>query len=148
MPNQPYDSRMQRLLVIVLYVLGTVVIASALLAIVGGPTAEPGGGPVPASIDSEFRFAHVIWLAVGVILFWTLRRPAERAPVTRVLLVVAACGGIARLISLAVVGWPHPVYIGIGIVELVVVPLVIWWHSRVFFKEQSPVPERATEAAG
>ena len=139
---------MQRLLVIVLYLLGTVVIGSALLAIIGGPTAEPGGGPVPASIDSEFRFAHVIWLAVGVILFWSLRRPAERALVTRVLLVVAACGGLARLISLAVVGWPHPVYIGIGLVELVVVPLVIWWHSRVFFKEQGPVSKRATEVAG
>ena len=131
------------MLLVVLYFLGAVVVASALLAIVGGPTAEPGGGPVPPSIDSEFRFAHVIWLAVGVILFWTLRRPAERALVTRVLLVVAACGGLARLVSLAVVGWPHPVYIGVGVVELVVVPLVILWHSRVF-----PVGHRSSEIAG
>ena len=131
------------MLLVVLYFLGAVVVASALLAIVGGPTAEPGGGPVPPSIDSEFRFAHVIWLAVGVILFWTLRRPAERALVTRVLLVVAACGGLARLVSLAVVGCPHPVYFGVGVVELVVVPLVIVWHSRVF-----PVGHRSSEIAG
>ena len=134
---------MRRVLLVVLCVLGVVVVGSALLAIVGGPPAAPGGGPVPPSIDSEYRFAHVIWLGVGVVLFWSLRRPAEHALVTRVLLVVAACGGLARLISLAVVGWPHPVYIGIGIVELVVVPLVIWWHSRVY-----PVAPRTSAAAG
>ena len=134
---------MQRLLIIVLYLFVAIVVATSLLAIIGGPTAEPGGGPVPPSIDSEFRFVNVIWLAVGVILFWTLRRAAERALVTRVLLVIAACGGFARLVSLAVVGWPHPVFIGAIILELVIVPLVIWWHARVF-----PLPKRAPEGAG
>jgi hypothetical protein len=134
---------MRRGLIVVLYLLGVVVVATALLAIIGGPPATPGGGPVPASIDSEYRFTSVMWLGVGVILFWSLRRPAERAVVTRVLLVVAGCGGIARLISLAVVGWPHPVFIAAGIVELVVVPLVIWRHSRVF-----PVRRRTPEVAG
>jgi hypothetical protein len=132
---------MRRPLLVVLHGLGAVVVASALLAIIGGPAAAPGGGPVPPSIDSEYRFAHVIWLAVGVVLFWSLRRPAERARVTRLLLVVAAFGGVGRLISLAVMGWPHPVYIGVGILELVGVPLVIWWHSRVF-----PISRTATNA--
>ena len=123
---------MKRPLVILLYALGAFVIATALFSIIVGPTTVPGGGAVPPTIDSEFRFLKVIWLSVGVILIWTLRRPVERALATRVLLVVAACGGIARLISLFVVGWPHPVFIGAGILELAVLPLVIWWHSRVF----------------
>ena len=134
---------MQRLLLVVLAALGAFVIATALFSIIVGPAAVPGGGAVPPTIDSEFRFLKVIWLAVGVTLLWTLRRPAERALVTRVLLVVAACGGIARLLSFAVVGLPHPVFIGAGILELVVLPLVIWWHSRVF-----PVKARTPEVAG
>jgi hypothetical protein len=123
---------MKRLLVIVLAVLGAVPVATGLLAIIGGPTVAPGGGAVPPSIDSEYRFVNVFWLAAGLILWWTLRRAAERALVTRVALVIAASGGIARLISVLVVGWPHPVFIATLVLELVIVPLVIWWHSRVF----------------
>ena len=91
-----------------------------------------GGGPTTPSIDSEYRFVNVLWLGAGVILYWTLLKPAARALVTRVVLILAATGGIARLISVAVVGWPHPVFIGTIVLELVIVPLVIWWHARVF----------------
>jgi len=123
---------MPRLLIVVLAVLGAVPVATGLLAIVGGPTVAPGGGPTTPSIDSEYRFVNVFWLAAGLVLWWTLRRASERALVTRVVLVIAATGGIARLISVLVVGWPHPVFVGTIGLELVVVPLVIWWHSRVF----------------
>ena len=123
---------MPRLLIVVLAVLGAVPVATGLLAIVGGPTVAPGGGPTTPSIDSEYRFVNVFWLAAGLILWWTLRRASDRALVTRVVLVIAATGGIARLISVLVVGWPHPVFVGTIVLELVVVPLVIWWHSRVF----------------
>jgi hypothetical protein len=123
---------MTRLLLGVLWVLGAVPIASGLFAIIGGPIAAPGGGSTTASVDSEYRFVNVFWLGAGLILYWSLLKPAPRALVTRVVLIVAATGGIARLISVAVVGWPHPVFIAALGLELVVVPLVIWWHSRVF----------------
>ena len=45
---------------------------------------------------------------------------------------IAALGGFARLASWAAVGPPHPVFIGTIVLELVIVPLVIWWHSRAF----------------
>jgi hypothetical protein len=121
----------RRALIIVLAILGAIAAATALLAIIGGPTAEPGGGPTTPSIDSEYRFAHVIWLGAGVVLLWTLRRPEERALVTRVVLVIAAVGGLARLVSIAVVGLPHPVFVSAMVLELVIVPLVVLWHSRV-----------------
>ncbi|CAN5157281.1 hypothetical protein BH11ACT3_BH11ACT3_00130 [soil metagenome] len=133
---------MKRLLIVVLAVLAFVPVATGLLAIIGGPTVAPGGGPTTASIDSEYRFVNVFWLAAGVILVWSLFRAAERALITRVALIIAASGGIARLISIAVVGLPHPVFIATIGLELVVVPLVIWWHSRVF-----PVRRMNTEMA-
>jgi hypothetical protein len=133
---------MRRFLLGVLWLLGAVPIATGLLAIIGGPTVAPGGGPTTPSVDSEYRFVNVFWLGAGLILYWTLLRPAPRALVTRVVLILAASGGIARLISVAVVGWPHPIFVGTIGLELVVVPLVIWWHSRVF-----PVTSPAAEAA-
>jgi hypothetical protein len=122
----------RRLLLVVLGVLGAVPIASGLFAILAGPAFAPGGAPTTASVDSEYRFVNVFWLGAGLILYWTLLKPAPRALVTRVVLVLAASGGIARLISVAFVGWPHPVFIGTIGLELVVVPLVIWWHSRAY----------------
>jgi hypothetical protein len=123
---------MRPLLLAVLWVLGAVPIASGLFAIVMGPQFAPGGGVTTPSVDSEYRFVNVFWLGAGLILYWSLLNPAPRALVTRVVLILAATGGIARLISAAVVGWPHPIFVGTIALELIVVPLVIWWHSRVF----------------
>ena len=138
--------RSRKLLLGVLWVLGAVPIASGLFAILGGPALAPGGGPTTPSVDSEYRFVNVFWLGAGVILYWTLLRPAARALVTRVVLVLAATGGIARLISVAFVGWPHPIFIGTIGLELIVVPLVIWWHSRVYSGDPGPGPERSVTA--
>jgi hypothetical protein len=133
---------MKRLLLAVLWLFGAVPIATGLLAIIGGPTVAPGGGATTPSVDSEYRFVNVLWLGAGVILYWTLLKPAARALVTRVVLTLAATGGIARLISVAVVGWPHPIFIGTIALELVIVPLVIWWHSRVFPVERGVTANR------
>ena len=122
----------KRVLIIVLAILSVVPIGTGLLAIIGGPTFAPGGDSVTPSLDSEYRFVNVFWLAAGIILLWTLFKPSERALVTRVLLVIAALGGLARLWSALWVGWPHPIFIGTIVLELVIVPLIIWWHSRVF----------------
>ncbi len=133
----------RRLLLIVIAVLGVVPIATGLFAVIGGPPAEPGGEVISPSLDSEYRFAHVIWIGAGVVLWWSLRRPAERALTTRVVLVIAAAGGIGRIISAVLYGLPHPVFIAAGVVELVVVPLVVLWHGRVF-----PRPRASSDAQG
>ncbi len=127
----------------VIAVLGTVPVLSGLLGIVGGPAALPDGEAVNATVDSEYRFTNVFWLAAGLLLWWSLRRPRERAAVTRVILAIASLGAVPRLVSVAVTGWPHPVFIGALVLELVVVPLVIWWHVRTFPRSAEPEPRRA-----
>jgi hypothetical protein len=121
----------RRVLIIVLAILGAVAVGTGVYAIVFGPAAEPGGAPTTASVDSEYRFVNVFWLAAGVILWWSLLRLSERRIVTRTLLVIAFAGGLARLASAILAGWPNPVFIASMILELVVVPLVIWWHTHV-----------------
>jgi hypothetical protein len=53
-------------LLVVIAVLGAVPVLSGLLGIVIGPEALPGGGPVNATIDSEYRFTNTFWLAAGL----------------------------------------------------------------------------------
>lgn len=130
---------MRRALIVVLAILGGVAVASGLAGIVLGPAFIPGGAPVPASVDSEYRFTNVFWLAAGVALWWSLRRPEQRVLATRIPLALAALGGVARLISALVTGWPHPVFIATIVLELVVVPLVLWWHARTIAR-----PAKAT----
>lgn len=124
----------------VIAVLGTVPVLSGLLGIVGGPGVLPGGEAVNATVDSEYRFTNVFWLAAGLLIWWSLRRPQERAAVTRVILAIASLGAIPRLVSVAVTGWPHPVFVGALALELFVVPLVIWWHVRTFPRPAASEP--------
>ncbi len=60
-----------------------------------------------------------------------MARPEERAGPTRLLLGLAAAGGLPRLLSVRRTGWPHPVFRATLVLELLVVPLVLAWHARV-----------------
>jgi Domain of unknown function (DUF4345) len=131
----------KKILVVVLYVLGFFAVATGLLAIVGGADyviGGPGwsGGPhTDADVDSQLRFANAYWLVAGLILWWTARDPLPRALVTRVVLGTAVLGGLFRIISAIQLGLPLWFYWLTFGLEIIGLPLILWWHSRVF-----PVP--------
>ena len=116
----------------VIAALGIVPVATGLLGIVRGPAGAPGGASTTPSVDSEYRFVNVFWAAAGVLLWWTLFRPEERARITTGVLGLAAVGGLPRLLSWRTTGAPHPIFRGTVVLELVVVPAVMVWHSRAF----------------
>ena len=125
-------SRQRTALLAVLATLGAVPVASGIAGILRGPAGAPGGGPTTPSVDSEYRFVNVFWTAAGVLLWWTLRKPVERAEITRLVLGLAAFGGIPRLLSWRATGAPHPLFRGTVVLELLIVPAVIVWHVREF----------------
>jgi hypothetical protein len=134
----------RKILVVVLYLLGATAVVTGLLPVIGGPAALLGGAPAVPSVDSQLRYADLIWFGAGVVLIWSARKPLERAMATRAVLLIAAVAGVGRLISLIVVGVPHPFYLVTMGLELVVTPLIILWHSRVF---RASVPAAAQRAA-
>jgi Domain of unknown function (DUF4345) len=101
----------------------------------------PGGGETVTYFDSEYRFLNVVWLAVGVGLLWSLRKPGQRAVFTRAILLTLIGGGLARLVSVAAVGLPPGIFAGSLLVELIVIPALLIWHVRALRPQPGkPVP--------
>ena len=130
----------RRALLTVVAALGAVPVLTGLAGVVGGLTLTPDDNTAPPYFDSEYRFLSVVWAAVGVLLWWSLRHPQERATVTRVVLAVMVLGGVARLLGVALTGLPPvPFRISLGI-EVLVIPVILLWHRRVFPAQSPAVP--------
>lgn len=86
-------------------------------------TTPPHTGVWPATMDSELRFYAPLWGAYGLVLLHIARRlPATLGwiPPTAALFFL---GGIGRAISWLAVGAPHPFFLLLMVIELVL-PLV------------------------
>lgn len=139
---------MKILLQCLLYALGAAAIAIALSIMVQGPAATLAGGkavydalagqaaaPSPiwaAEMDSELRFYAALWGAYGILLILAARNLPARLHWVPGLAGVFFAGGIGRVISLAVVGAPHPFLIILMILELAspLLLLLCWFRLR------------------
>lgn len=120
---------LQRALRWFLILFGAVCAGIALVHIAFGPGSIPGSMPGNAVMDSEDRFYATLFLGFGLAQIWAARDLARRAGVVLALQATFFAGGIARLISVAAVGWPGPLFTFLGALELLIPPL-IWWALR------------------
>jgi len=97
----------------------------ALAHILLGTRAIPGVPPMPATIDSEDRFYASLFFGFGLAVIWCAREIRERHRELLALMAVFALGGLARILSMLMVGLPHPLFIGLTAVELLL-PLAVW----------------------
>lgn len=133
-----------RSLSLVLRLLGVACVAPALLHLVLGVGADrlldpslPASLTGLASLDSQNRFYGVTFGLYGVLLWLGAGEPGRYAPVLRVLIGLFFAGGVARLVSIGVVGIPSPPVLALGLIELVVPPLL--WKAV-----SSPAPTHST----
>ncbi len=112
-------------------VLATVaVVAGAVTVLTGGAFVLEAGGVSP-SVDSELRFYAAWYVGLGVLLFWTVPR-IERAGITiRTVCAVLLLAATGRVISLSVVGPPHPLYVALMVLELVVPIVLVPWQTAI-----------------
>jgi Domain of unknown function (DUF4345) len=122
---------MRKLLQALLGVFGVVVILISLLHLAFGPAAIPGAVPVNATMDSEDRFYAMPFLAFGATLIWCAKSVESKAAVVYFLMLTFFVGGVARLVSIALVGLPNNFFIAMLALELVLPFLLAYLQHRV-----------------
>ncbi|HEX6142529.1 MAG TPA: DUF4345 domain-containing protein [Geminicoccaceae bacterium] len=122
--------RGRRPLQLVVGVLSLVPIIGGAAGVAIGP-AMVGADAASADLDSHFRYLSGIFLALGLAFLWTVPAIERRTTVFRLLGALVVTGGAGRLLSLILAGPPSlPHIVGLGL-ELLVVPLLVLWQSRL-----------------
>jgi len=84
------------------------------------------------SLNSQLRFLGAIWFSSGVLAVFFLKDIERYVTLARVVLISIIVGGIGRVISAVQFGLPSPIFVAAMLVELIAVPVMLWWHFRLF----------------
>lgn len=123
-------TRSRRLLQVTVAVLSLVPLGAGTAGLVLGP-AFVGAGDASPDLDSHFRYLSGIFLAVGLTFCSTVPAIERRTARFRLAAALVVCGGLGRLLSLALLGPPSiPHLVGLGL-ELGVMPLLMVWQTSV-----------------
>ena len=87
--------------------------------------------PWPVDLDSHFRFLSGFFLAIGLAWYSCIPRVEAKTERFRLLAACTFTGGLARLVSLLLVGAPSPGHMAGLCVELLAVPALVWWQGHV-----------------
>ena len=82
-------------------------------------------------LDSQNRFYGVIFIGYGTLIFLCASDVRKYSSVLRIVAGFIFLGGFGRLVSIVLFGLPTPPVIALIAVELIGVPLLLWWHFRV-----------------
>ena len=129
-----YGGYMSKLaLQIVTGLVGIIPVATGVLALMGvlGPVYVALGVPRIVLLDSNLRFFGGVWLGLGLALCWLIPTIERQTVLFRVLWGMIFIGGIGRILSMMLLGWPPVAFVVFTAIEMVGAPLCIWWQVRV-----------------
>ena len=121
----------RRLLQLIIAVLALVPISAGLAGVLTGPGFLTTSPPWSTDLDSHVRFLSGVFLVLGLAWWSCIPHIETKSERIRLLGIATFVGGLARLYSLILVGAPTAGHlVGLGL-ELVAVPLILLWHSRL-----------------
>lgn len=82
-------------------------------------------------LDSQNRFYGTSFMLYGVVLLLAAGDLERFAPVLKAALWLVFAAGLARLISVALLGWPAPLVTVLLALELLLPPPVLLWSARL-----------------
>ncbi|MFD9124444.1 DUF4345 domain-containing protein [Kitasatospora sp. NPDC059571] len=143
---------MARTLRLLLRLMGWSCIAIGLFHLALGNAAIPGAAHAGTTIDSWGRFMGTCFAGFGAAWLWAARQRPVPAAAVRLLAGVFLLGGLGRLLSLALHGWPQWFQIVLAVIELGLPPVYFWLadaDERAVGQAQARTGERAeARAAG
>ncbi|WP_031003507.1 DUF4345 domain-containing protein [Streptomyces sp. NRRL F-5727] len=137
---------MARALRVLVLVMGWACVAIGLLHVTLGNAAIPGATDAGPTVDSLGRFLGATFAGYGLAWLWAARQRPIPARAVRLLAGVFLLGGVSRLASLAVHGWPHGFQIALTVIELALPP-VYFWLADADERSARPGEEAAAPAA-
>jgi hypothetical protein len=106
-------------------------LSAALAGVIRGPVFLGHPRVVPTDLDSHFRYVSGLFLGMLLLFASCIPGVERRGGRMRMLAMMVMLGGAFRLWSLVAVGMPSLGHrIGLGI-ELVEMPLLLWWQARI-----------------
>jgi Domain of unknown function (DUF4345) len=128
---------------IVTGLLGIIPVATGLLGLLGveDPPYVAAGVPPIVLLDTNLRFFSGVWLGLGLALYWLIPTIERQTVLFRVLWAMIFIGGIGRLLSMIMLGWPPVAFVAFTALEIIGAPLFIWWQSRVSQYERRRVDD-------
>ena len=129
---------MKKSLQIFLGLFGLTAIFIALLHLVFGPAAISGSIPVNATMDSEDRFYATLFAAYGVALLWCLKDIEHKSKIVYFLALAFFAGGLARLVSVAAVGFPNTFFRAMTVLELLIPLFMVFMQWRLYNDRTCP----------
>ena len=121
----------RRGLQVTLTILGGVAVILGGVGVLTGGAGVLDGGKVSASVDSEMRFFAAWYVAGGMLMLRSVRRIETDIGVIRITCaawLIAACG---RVLSILVVGSPHPIFLVLMAFEFAIPIVVAPWLAAV-----------------
>lgn len=121
----------RRALQVTLALLALIPMGTGLMDVLGGVHALPTPQVSTPTLESNYRFLATIWVGVGLVILWVIPRVETRLLPFRAICAISVAGGLVRLLSMAVVGVPHQIFVWACASELVAPPLMALWQTRV-----------------
>ena len=116
--------------------LGAGAIAIAVHDVARGLSRVPSDGGRPpgrdgASVDSELRFGSAWYAVAGLLMFRAGGAPEEEGPVVRIVSAGWLLAAVGRLLSIKARGRPHPIFVVLLGIELVIPAVLVPWQRAV-----------------
>ena len=124
----------RRALQIVVALASLIPISAGAAGVVLGPgLVDVTGAPIAA--DSHFRYLSGLLLGIGLAFITTIPRIEAQKARFRALAAIVVIGGLARLLSILLLGYPdRPMALAL-VMELVVTPSLAFWQARVAHRQ-------------
>jgi hypothetical protein len=123
----------RKALQVITAILGLVPVLTGAIGLLGLGDPLYAAAKLPAFpvLDSNMRFFAGVWIGLGLAILWLVPRIERETVLFRFIWGAIFIGGIGRLLSILLAGWPPVPFIGFTALELFGAPLFVIWQHRV-----------------